>query len=146
MEKNATALTNPAAAITPTELSLYRATARRREQHAQQTLQRRTERARVLAQQAAALLREKFGARRVILFGSLARGALLHPRSDIDLAVEGVPPEVFWQAWCQVDALSYEFEFDLVMLEVASIALQRLATKEAGPQARSPLRGWNSSP
>lgn len=130
MEMNPVAPVNPAAAITPAELAQYRATAQRREQQAQQALQQRTEQARVLARQAAALLREKFGGRRVVLFGSLARGALLHPRSDIDLAVAGLSPEVFWQAWCQVDALSHEFEFDLVLLETASPALQAELARE----------------
>ena len=35
-------------------------------------------------------LGEKYGARRVLLFGSRARGTNL-PKSDIDLAVEGCP-------------------------------------------------------
>ncbi|MGM0574403.1 MAG: nucleotidyltransferase family protein [Myxococcota bacterium] len=40
--------------------------------------------------EAAARLRDEYGARRVILFGSLAWGGV-HASSDVDLAVEGVP-------------------------------------------------------
>ncbi len=37
------------------------------------------------------------GAREVLLFGSAARGAV-HDRSDIDMAVSGLPPEKFFKA------------------------------------------------
>ena len=59
------------------------------------------------ARQAADLLVRCYGARRVYLFGSLAGtgSVVFHPASDIDLAVEGLPGEVFWQALVAVDAL-----------------------------------------
>jgi len=68
---------------------------------------------------AAQLLREEFGATRVIAFGSLAHGAWFEPRSDIDLAVEGVPVEAFWRAWCALDRLGSTVEIDLVAIESA---------------------------
>jgi predicted nucleotidyltransferase len=46
------------------------------------------------------LLRERFGARRVVLFGSLAGQGPWHARSDVDLAVEGLTPTVFFdRSW-----------------------------------------------
>lgn len=36
------------------------------------------------------LLVERFGARKVVVFGSLPRGLFDHERSDVDLAVEGL--------------------------------------------------------
>jgi predicted nucleotidyltransferase len=47
-------------------------------------------------QRAAAVLRE-LGAREVFVFGSAARGAL-RPGSDIDLAISGLPPDLFFRA------------------------------------------------
>ncbi len=49
------------------------------------------------ARRAAGLLAERYGVRKVILFGSLA---WRRPRlaSDIDLAVEGLAPERFFRA------------------------------------------------
>ncbi len=47
-------------------------------------------------QEAAAVLRE-LGAREVYVFGSAARGTL-RARSDIDLAVSGLPPSLFFRA------------------------------------------------
>jgi NADPH:quinone reductase-like Zn-dependent oxidoreductase len=49
--------------------------------------------ARRLADQCADLLREQFGVRRVLLFGSAAGDAPWHSRSDLDLAVDGLRPE-----------------------------------------------------
>jgi predicted nucleotidyltransferase len=41
------------------------------------------------------LLRERFGARRVVLFSSLAGQGPWHAQSDVALAVEGLTPTVF---------------------------------------------------
>ncbi|MGH9470948.1 MAG: nucleotidyltransferase family protein [Terriglobia bacterium] len=49
-----------------------------------------------LIEQAAAALRAA-GAREVYVFGSAATGKL-HDGSDVDLAVSGLPPEVFFRA------------------------------------------------
>ena len=47
-------------------------------------------------QRAAAVLQE-LGAREVYVFGSAAKGTL-RPSSDVDLAVSGLPPAVFFRA------------------------------------------------
>jgi predicted nucleotidyltransferase len=67
------------------------------------------------------LLRERFGARRVILFGSLAGQGIWHARSDVDLAVEGLASAVFFEAYsaCR-DLLPQGAELDLVPLEKVS--------------------------
>ncbi len=59
------------------------------------------------ARRAGDLLVRRYGARRVYLFGSLAGtgSVLFHPASDIDLAVEGLPGEGFWEALAAVDAV-----------------------------------------
>lgn len=64
------------------------------------------------------LLQERFAAKRVILFGSLAGQTPWHDRSDIDLAVEGLPEGQFFRAFsaCR-DLLSSDLDLDLVCLE-----------------------------
>ncbi|MFP4031573.1 MAG: nucleotidyltransferase domain-containing protein [Desulfococcaceae bacterium] len=47
----------------------------------------------MLAEKAAGFLREKYGAHRVPLLGSLARGEVFDHRSDVDLAVFGLSEE-----------------------------------------------------
>ena len=72
------------------------------------------------AKACAELLKTRFGARRVIIFGSLAGEGPWHDRSDIDLAVEGVPPERFFAAYSACcDLLPPGMELDLVPLEDA---------------------------
>lgn len=69
--------------------------------------------ARKIADTLAAELRQKFGAKRVVLFGSLARGELTE-HSDIDLAVWGVPPENFYSAVAFVTGASISWSVDLI--------------------------------
>jgi predicted nucleotidyltransferase len=76
--------------------------------------------ARRLADRCAELLREQFGARRVVLFGSTAGDAPWHSRSDLDLAVEGLRPEDYLRALNACYALLPPgLELDLIPLESA---------------------------
>lgn len=49
----------------------------------------------------AAIVLKHHGARNVYLFGSTAKNTM-HKDSDIDMAVEGLPPEVFFKAMGEV--------------------------------------------
>ncbi len=75
-----------------------------------------------LARQAAEHLRAH-GAQRVWLFGSLARSRPQDDRSDIDLAVEGLAPELLFRMQSQLDQL-LGCPVDLVEWETASPALR----------------------
>ena len=73
-----------------------------------------------IAEKCAQMLVEQFGARRVIPFGSVTGDAPWHSRSDIDLAVEGLPPELEAKAWATLDKLLPPgLEVDLIALESA---------------------------
>ncbi len=81
---------------------------------------KRKEQALQAAEACIRLLKERFGARRVILFGSVAGQGPWHGRSDIDLAVEGLAPEDFFPAYSACcDLLPRGLELDLVPLEDA---------------------------
>ncbi len=60
-----------------------------------------------------AALGEKYHAERIILFGSRARGDNKE-RSDIDLAIYGMPKENYAHFWSDVDDLPTLLQFDLV--------------------------------
>ena len=77
------------------------------------------------AGEAALLLKTQFGARRVVLFGSLAHRAWFSHDSDIDLAVEGITPTEYWRAWNDVENLFPEIKVDLVELETCSGSLRK---------------------
>ena len=66
-------------------------------------------------EQAAETLKS-FGAKEVYLFGSAATGKLRED-SDIDMAVSGLPPRVFYKAYaCAIRAISGR-EMDLINLD-----------------------------
>lgn len=76
-------------------------------------------RALVIAQRLAQILVDRYGATRVILVGSLSRGEFAEG-SDIDLAVTGVRPEVFFRAGADLEREACGLEVDLVPLESAN--------------------------
>jgi predicted nucleotidyltransferase len=73
----------------------------------------------------AAVLRARFGARRVVLFGSLAHAAWFARDSDVDLAVEGVAAGQYWEAWRVAEAMIPDRPVDLVELEMAGDGLRK---------------------
>jgi len=79
-------------------------------------------RARTEAAAAARLLKDEFGASRVRLFGSLARGDA-DEGFDIDLAVEGIAPARFFAAYAAAGMLVTR-KFDLIDLEDATPLLR----------------------
>jgi predicted nucleotidyltransferase len=114
------------------EYAEYRHAWQRRWCEAEKQDQKRAEKLRETALTCARLLVERFDARRVYLFGSLARGHRLHSGSDIDLAVEGLGPgRVYWRALSQLwELLPPGAELDLVPMEDAHPELIDLIHRE----------------
>jgi len=77
---------------------------------------RKRDSARNVAASIAQELVKRFGAHRVVLFGSAARGDI-HKKSDIDLAVWGIPPKDFYRAVAFASGYSKEWRVDLVDAE-----------------------------
>lgn len=77
-----------------------------------------------------AALGRRYRAQKIVLFGSRARGTQ-RERSDIDLAVYGMPPENQAAFWAAVDELDTPYEFDIVQVrETTSPALLANIEKE----------------
>ena len=74
---------------------------------------------------AADILKARFGARRVVLFGSLAHAAWFVPDSDVDLAVEGLVDGDYWEAWRLVEEVIGDRPVDLIEIERAGESLRR---------------------
>lgn len=118
----------------PTALALsregwktYLEAARRRPAAPVPTPVERGERERLLARirEAAAALKADFGARRVVLFGSLAHEAWFVPDSDVDLAVEGLAGDDYWAAWRLVEEVIGDRPVDFIEIEMAGESLRR---------------------
>ncbi|MBM3242168.1 DNA polymerase [Candidatus Poribacteria bacterium] len=75
--------------------------------------------------ESAAILKTRFGVRHVVLFGSLAHTAWFTSDSDVDLAVEGLEGNAYWQAWRLLEELIADRPVDLVELETAGESLQQ---------------------
>ena len=60
------------------------------------------------------LLRKRFDATRVAIFGSLTSPEYFDAHSDLDLVVWGISPTLFYQAVAAVTAISSEFTVDLI--------------------------------
>lgn len=66
------------------------------------------------ARKASAVLKERFDAQEVLLFGSLLDEDAFASHSDIDLAVQNMPVSLFYQAHSLLIDTIEGFDFDLV--------------------------------
>ena len=101
----------------------FKITAEKNSTHA--TLAEATSVARSIAKE----LIERFGAKKVILFGSLAQGGY-NRWSDIDLAVWGIAPVDFFKAVGFATGFSKKWKVDLVDGEDCSKGLHDVILKE----------------
>ena len=99
----------------------------RRAAHSGPTHSERSKRLRLLKRirNAAAVLKAEFGARRVILFGSIAHEAWFTSDSDVDLAVEGLKGDTYWQAWNAAEDIIRDRPVDLIELEDSRDSLRQ---------------------
>jgi uncharacterized protein len=70
------------------------------------------------AGKAAKVLKETFGAQRVVLFGSMLNSEQMTWHSDIDLAVWGIPPEDYLRAGIAAEK-GHTFAVDLIDIQAA---------------------------
>ena len=115
-----------ALALTREEWQVYRPGAKIDQDQASE----RWERAWQVAHTAAEVLRRRYGATRVVVFGSAARREWFTPWSDIDLAAWGIAPDAFYRAVAAVTGISPEFKVDLVAPEDCQPALRQIIEQE----------------
>ncbi len=89
----------------------------------------RARRLRELLPRATRLLADRYQAKRVVLFGSLALGSYSE-QSDVDLAVEGMPSALYFSALADMMEL-FGAPVDLVRVEEAIPSL-RMAIEQEG--------------
>ena len=66
------------------------------------------------ARRAAQLLQDRYGVKRVRVFGSLLHPGQFHAKSDIDLAVEGLAVRDYWDALADVLFLDDKITIEMV--------------------------------
>lgn len=121
--------------LPPKELKKYRPldAIRKRREAERPARTKRRRRAMMIAHKAADILRKEFGAQKVILFGSLAKRGAFTLFSDIDLAVEGVPPLRYFEAVARVTSFTDFIHIDLVELENCPLALRENIERDGKP-------------
>ncbi|MCK4418228.1 nucleotidyltransferase domain-containing protein [Candidatus Aerophobetes bacterium] len=76
------------------------------------------------------VLKDKYKVSRVFLIGSLVKG-FIHERSDIDLVVEGLSPDLYMKALTELwDLLPAGVELNLIPYEDAFESLKEKAINE----------------
>ena len=90
----------------------------------------RIERAWHVAHKAARLLQQWYGVARVRVFGSLLDPSQFHRDSDVDLAVEGLAVEDYWDALADVLFLDEQIAVDLVDPELSPPVIWELVERE----------------
>jgi len=117
-------------AVPAEKLAAYRRGLRRRLDRTLTAAEKATlEAARLEAVHVAETLVRQYGAKRAILFGSVAQNRRLRRDSDIDLAVEGMPVGNFYRLVGDLRTPSGR-SVDLVRLETARESFRRLILVE----------------
>ncbi len=95
-------------------IDVYLAAARRKREQGHRKLLLREERAWEAARSAAVLLKERFGATKVVIFGSLVHKGSFTRWSDVDIAAWGISPEDTFRAIGAVMEAATGIEVNLV--------------------------------
>jgi len=90
----------------------------------------RREDLREVAEECSEVLRDKYHVKKVYLIGSINRGTV-HERSDIDLVVEGLIPNLYMKALTELwELLPAGVELNLIPFESAFDSLKERAINE----------------
>lgn len=116
--------------VSKQKMDIYKATAKRRWKREQLELSLSYSQKWVLAKEAAKLLKEKFGAQRVVVFGSITQKELYHLNSDLDIAVWGLDEKFFHRAVAKLLELDPAQRIDLVRIENARDSLRSVIDQE----------------
>ena len=114
----------------PEKMARYRRTARLRQQEARAAQVQRRQQAWKAARRAAKVLKEQFGATRVVVFGSLVQEDCFTRWSDVDIAAWGIQPEDTFSAMDAADLADDEIEVSLADVETCRPELMAAIERE----------------
>jgi len=112
------------------EIKKYHQFHKKMEDQKKEKLQQRYHEAWNVARKAANILYQRYQAKKVAVFGSLTDIELFNEWSDIDIAVWGVKPELYYRAVAEIISLSPIFKVDIVDTDDCHKTLQELIEKE----------------
>lgn len=116
--------------LTPEDIRAYRNALFTRLQRVCPEIEERRSRAWALARRAAGILRERFGVKRVVVFGSLIHKGCFTLWSDVDLAVWGLHPEDTFKAMGLLQDLDENIEVNLIDIRSSTPSLRAVIESE----------------
>ena len=116
--------------LTPEKIARYRSTAIERQERSREAIALRKEVAWSVARKAARLLKQRFGATRVVIFGSLVNEDSITRWSDADVAAWGLAPDQTFQAIGAVMDLGDEVPVNLVDVNTCRPSLLKVIEKD----------------
>ena len=119
-----------AAEVTASEIREYRRSRQARVARQRSRVEARRAEARSAASVAADLLRRDFGATRILVYGSVARGGDFTEHSDVDLLAWGIPAEREFSAVAACLGVSGEIRVNLAVAESSTTSLLAAAQRE----------------
>ncbi len=112
------------------EIQRYQKFYKEQEKKKKEKLQQRYSQAWSIARKAAKILYQEYKAQKVVVFGSLRNIELFSEWSDVDIAVLGIKPELYYKAVASVISLSPIFKIDVVDLDDCQESLKKAIIKE----------------
>jgi len=116
--------------LTPEEVREYQKFLTKREEKKKEYLLQRYQEAWSVAKEAAKLLYNKYRAKKIVVFGSLKDPFYFNKWSDIDLAVWGITPDMYFKAVAEIISLSSKFKIDIIDPEDCRDSLRKMIEKE----------------
>lgn len=112
------------------EIQKYQKFYKEQEKKKKEKLRQRYFQAWSIARKAAKILYQEYKAQKVVVFGSLRNIELFSEWSDVDIAVWGIKPELYYKAVASVISLSPIFKIDIVDPDDCQEALKKTIIKE----------------
>ena len=112
------------------EIQRYQKFYKEQEKKKKEELQQRYYQAWSIARKAANILHQEYKAQKVVVFGSLRNNEHFSEWSDIDIAVWGIKPELYYKAVARIISLSPMFKIDVVDPEDCQESLKEIIEKE----------------
>lgn len=104
--------------------------ARRQEEARRKEAEPARRRAWEVAREIADFLRREYRPRRLVVFGSLVHPEVFGPRSDIDIAVDGIPWPAYLRAWNDIERRFTDFKVDLIDIGTVSPLMRKRIEEE----------------
>lgn len=112
------------------EIQQYREFYKEQEKKKKEKLLQRYHKAWSIARKAAKILYQEYQAQKVVVFGSLRGTEHFSEWSDIDIAVWGIKPELYFKAVARIISLSPIFKIDIVDPDDCQESLKEIIEKE----------------